>query len=372
MFAKGFTPDHGGIESYSESVAVAWAELGFHVTVITQFDGAVGAEQRQQVTVINVGPGSQIQVFWRMWKAARRFRKSIRPNLVHATTWRVAIPALLVFRDAPTAITIHGREVTEMRGWLSWLMKRVVARTERVLVISRSTLEQCLAMLPGLGEKAIVSWNGLSHVAEAERQPKVWNKSPGQSCRLYSLCRLVPRKNIAGALEALAFVRANGVEAWEYCVGGDGEERGKLEALATKLGIGDKVHFLGKVAEKDIGRLYREADLFIHPQTAGPDGRDIEGFGLSIVDAMSFGTPVLAGRDGAPGEYLIDGETAYLVDGNDVRGLATRLQNLIGRFDELRKTGSRGRLWALRTLTWKEHVQRLWTDMTDDHRIGRM
>lgn len=244
-------------------------------------------------------------------------------------------------------------------------MRRVFERIDVALVISQSTLEQCLPLLPFLGDKAVVSWNGLSYIEEAERHEKDWGESDHRLCRLYSLCRLVSRKNISGVLRALGILRAKAVENWEYFVAGDGEERTRLEALTEELGLVDKVHFLGRVANAEIGPLYRKADLFLHPQTAGPDGRDIEGFGLVIVDAMAFGTPVLAGRDGAPREYIRDGETAYLVDGNDIPALAEKLESLIGDMDELRRVGRRGREWALETLTWKAHVERLWATMSE-------
>jgi glycosyltransferase involved in cell wall biosynthesis len=253
-----------------------------------------------------------------------------------------------------------------MGGWQRWLMAGVFDRIEKALVISKSSLDQCLPMLPSLDEKSVISWNGLDYGEEAQRQGKVWGEGSARPCRLFSLCRLVPRKNISGALRALANVRAKGVEDWEYFVGGDGEERASLQALAEELGLDDKVRFLGRVSEADIASLYRRADLFLHPQTAGPDGRDIEGFGLAIVDAMAFGTPVLAGRDGAPSEYIQNGKTAFLVDGNNIPAMATMLESLIGNMDELRTVGQRGREWALHTLTWKEHVKRLWTAMSPE------
>jgi phosphatidylinositol alpha-1,6-mannosyltransferase len=243
-----------------------------------------------------------------------------------------------------------------MTGAYGWLIRRVFNRIDAALVISKSTLDQCLSLLPSLRGKSVVSWNGLSCISEAQRQPKKWDANPEHQFRLYSMCRLVSRKNIAGALRALAIVRARKKEKWEYIVGGDGDDRAQLEALSYSLGLADKVRFLGRIDDADVWNLYRQADLFLHPQTAGRDGRDIEGFGLVIVDAMAFGVPVLAGRDGAPSEYIRDGETAYLVDGNDIPALSAKLESLIGNTEELQRVGSAGRLWALRTLTWEQHI----------------
>jgi phosphatidylinositol alpha-1,6-mannosyltransferase len=368
LFVKAIAPDPGGVEAYSDSVAQAWAELGFRVTVITQFNGPVGTEMRGPVTVINVGPGSQLAVFWRMLRASAKLKKEITASLIHSTTWRVAIPALLVFRNTPIAVTVHGREVTEMTGITKWLMRRVFASIDAALVISKSTLDQCMPMLPDLRHLSVISWNGLTYLDEARQHAKVWRGDSDRPLRLYSLCRLVPRKNIDGVLRALASLRSKGVENWEYKVAGNGADRASLEALTRELGLADKVRFLGRVGSDEIGPLYREADLFLHPQTAGPDGRDIEGFGLVIVDAMAFGIPVIAGIDGAPREYIRDGETAYLVDGNDIPAMATLLERLIENPGELRDVGQAGREWALQTLTWREHVERLWNAMGSSER----
>lgn len=359
VLAKGFTPDPGGVEAYSDSVSQAWAALGYGVDVITQFHEEVGTEVRGSVRVKNVGPGTQVGVFWRMLTAALRQRRISKPALIHATTWRVAIPALIAFPGQRIAVTIHGREVTEMSGFLRLLMKWVLSRTDRALVISKSTLSQCLPMLPNLEAKSVISWNGLSYLEEAKSSAKVWGGEHQARFQFYSLCRLVPRKNIAGALRALARVYEEGYTDWVYRIAGAGEDRAALEKLATDLGLQEKVEFLGRIPQRDIGMRYRDADVFLHPQTAGPDGRDIEGFGLVIVDAMAFGVPVIAGRDGAPPEYIEHGSNGYLVDGSDIRSMADLFVHVMNNRDELRAVGEQGREWALATLTWTDHVKRL-------------
>jgi phosphatidyl-myo-inositol dimannoside synthase len=365
LFAKAITPNPGGIETYSNHVALAWAESGFRVTVISQFHGDVGTSRRGKVTVINVGPGSQLLVFLRMWQAALRLRADFIPQLIHATTWRVAVPALLVYGSVPIAVTIHGREVTQMKGWKSWLMRRVFARVNKPIVVSKTTFTQCFPLVPSLEKKAVISWNGISYMEEAKANGKRWAENPQRFCRLYTLCRLAPRKNIAGALRALSLLRFRGVENWDYFIAGDGEDKSVLENLTRELNLADKVRFLGRVNDADIPDLYRAADVFVHPQTAGSDGRDIEGFGIVLADAMSFGVPVVAGREGAPREFIRDGETGFLVDGHDILSLSSVLERLITNQAERRRVGENSRVWALSNLSWRNHVLRIVDTMQD-------
>jgi len=365
LIAKAITPEIGGIETYSNHVATAWAESGFRVTVITQFHGKAGISKRGKVTIINVGPGSQLLIFLRMLKAALQLRSVFSPKVIHATTWRVAIPALLVFWSSAIVVTIHGREVTRVRGWKIWLMRCVFARAARSVVVSKTTLNHCLPLLPLIEKKAVISWNGISNIGEAKANKKCWAKKCHLPCRLYSLCRLVPRKNISGALRALALLRSRGVEGWEYYIAGDGEEGPALRMLTTELNLADKVHFLGRVKDSDIPDLYRAADVFVHPQTAGSFGSDIEGFGIVLVDAMSYGVPVVAGCDGGPREFICDGETGFLVDGNDIESISNVLERLITRPAECRRVGEKSRVWALETLDWKNHVKRILDSIND-------
>ena len=141
IFAKGITPDPGGIETYSEQISQAYANSGFGVTVISCFRGERGASERGAVKIVNVGVGRQGMVALRMVNAAMRYRRqAFRPMLIHATTWRAAVPALVAFPRWPLAITVHGREVTEMSRWMGTLMRFVFRRATRALVISHTTL----------------------------------------------------------------------------------------------------------------------------------------------------------------------------------------------------------------------------------------
>jgi phosphatidyl-myo-inositol dimannoside synthase len=362
IFAKAIVPEVGGIEVYSNSVAFAWAELGFQVTVITQYEGKIGIEERGPVKVINVGPGSQAAVFVRMIKAAWGLHRKFLPVLVHATTWRVAIPALLIFHKIPVVVTVHGREVTQMKGLMLWLMRMIFKLIDGSVVISKTTLENSSQLIPLLKKKAVIAWNGLSYRTEAKEKGKnYFNDVAGvnKPCRLFSLCRLVPRKNIAIVLKALSLVRLKGIENWEYLIAGSGEEERRLQDLTKHFSLEDKVHFLGQVPDNGIAELYREADIFVHPQISGHDGRNIEGFGLVIVDAMSFGLPVIAGRDGAPAEYIMQNQNGFIVDGHSVEQLSAILCQLITDPILRRRIGENARTWALETLTWENHVKRL-------------
>jgi len=97
-------------------------------------------------------------------------------------------------------------------------------------------------------------------------------------------------------------------EGWRLAVAGAGSQRAELAALATQLGVGDATDFLG--FRTDLPELLSRAGLFLAPCP-------IEGFGLSVVEAMAAGTPVVAAREGAHAETVGSARGAVLFPATD-------------------------------------------------------
>lgn len=119
---------------------------------------------------------------------------------------------------------------------------------------------------------------------------------------------LEDRKNIPFLFEAFAAAKIPGVEL--RLAGGRENEQSELQALATELGISDRVRFLGFVADHELAALYQRALAFVYPSK-------YEGFGLQLVEAMSLGTPVLAARATCLPEILGDGGDTFSLDNVD-------------------------------------------------------
>lgn len=374
IFAKAITPELGGIETYSERIAHAYSCLGLGVTVISCFRGDHGASRRGSVELINVGTGRQWLVAIQMTAAAMRYRRRpLRPTLIHATTWRVALPALIAFPRVPLIVTIHGREVTEMSRWLGVMMRFVFRKATKALVISDTSLAAAARRVPGLQRKSIVSWNGITASSDDAYRQASQRRSANRVCRVLTICRLVPRKNVEAVLRALATLSEEGCCNWEYSVAGEGPEYERLAALRDRCGLSDKVCLHGRVSDLDIMELYGCSNIFAHPQVSDRKGRDIEGFGLAIADAMAWGLPVIVGKEGAPKEYVSHGVTGFVVDGANVTELATTLKRLIQNQDECSAVGRAARAWAIDNLSWTRHVRRVLEDpdLTDVARPGR-
>ncbi|MER5455138.1 glycosyltransferase family 4 protein [Micromonospora sp. NPDC002389] len=113
---------------------------------------------------------------------------------------------------------------------------------------------------------------------------------------------LIPRKGVTWLLEAFAVCHADDPRLTLSLVG-DGELSATLQARAAELGIADAVTFAGAVSPDEALRLMREHDLLVHPSR-------METFGMTVVEALAAGMPVLVTRCGGPEETLAGIEDA--------------------------------------------------------------
>jgi phosphatidylinositol alpha-1,6-mannosyltransferase len=135
-------------------------------------------------------------------------------------------------------------------------------------------------------------------------------------------------------LEAWPAVRSR-VPAAELWIVGDGDDRERLAAKAREAGVGDAVRFLGRVADRDLGDLYRRAALLAMPSRQ-------EGFGLVYAEALWHGLPCVGSSADAAAEVIDAGETGLLVPYGDAPALGDAVASLLADPERRRRMGEAG------------------------------
>jgi glycosyltransferase involved in cell wall biosynthesis len=137
-----------------------------------------------------------------------------------------------------------------------------------------------------------------------------------------------------------------------FVIAGDGDDRTRLEELARKHGLSDRVIFKGGVSDKELVELYKSCDVFLMPSSQ-------EGFGIVFLEAMAFKKPVIGGNHGGTPEVILDNETGFLVEHGDVGALADRISILLGNPELCKRMGEAGRRRLEENYTFGPLRQRL-------------
>ena len=347
-------PEGGGSELYVEQVAAGLVARGHRVTLFcADHEQAPRDEQRDGYRIVR--RGSRGTVYLRA--ALRGLRRGHgAPDVVVDVQNGLPFLARLWARS-PVVVLVHhvhreqwgvvfGRVVATI-GW--FIESRIAPRVQRgchYVAVSQVTRQELVEL--GVQRSAVT----LVHNGTTRPVPVDGGRTPYPS--LCVLGRLVPHKRVELALGALARL-APEHPGLRLSVVGHGWWDAKLREEAERLGVVDRVDFLGHVDERRKAEVLAQSWLLVVPSLK-------EGWGLVVVEAASHGTPAVA-YTGAGGlaESIVDGVTGALVDGSEdpdpVLPLARTLDGLLRDADERARLGRAAEQHA-RRFTWEHAVDR--------------
>ena len=150
--------------------------------------------------------------------------------------------------------------------------------------------------------------------------------------------RLVPQKNVNMLIRAYASLDPVIRKKHQLKIIGEGSEKPKLEALAKSLGA--KVNFAGKIERhEDVIREVKAASLFVLPSRR-------ESFGITIMESMLSGVPVISTATEGPMDHIINGETGFLVGVDDTKELAKSMEGVLTNKNLYNRLSKNGRVYA--------------------------
>jgi teichuronic acid biosynthesis glycosyltransferase TuaC len=294
-------------------------------------------------------PRERAYARWGAWAAPplalalRRLARSFPFELVHAHNAVPAADAVVRARvRTPLVVSVHGGDVlyTAGRGEDgAQAVARGLGAAALVLANSHGIAE--LARAHGAGETRVVH---LGTELPSAQRPAGGGREAAPT--LVTVAHLVARKRHADVLRALAVLGARH-PTLRYAVIGDGPERIPLEGLAVRLGVAERVDFLGQLPPREAVERARRCTLFVMPSTE-------EAFGVAYVEAMAAGVPAIGCR-GEPGpeEIAAAGDGFLLVPPGDIERLSQRIDELLSDPRRLREAGQRARATVAANFTWE-------------------
>jgi glycosyltransferase involved in cell wall biosynthesis len=234
-----------------------------------------------------------------------------------------------VWRLPPSVVTIHDlgyRHFPQAHPWrqrlyLDWSTQWSALAATKLIAVSGATATDLRRFYATPQHKITVIPEATSPFPGPVATPAAVLARYGLS-RPYLLYvgTLQPRKNLERLVRAYAKLQAAGsLPADLVLAGGQGWLSPPLAELAASLGVGDRVHLLGYVADAELPALYSGALGFCFPSL-------FEGFGLPVLEAQQWGVPVMSANNSALPE--IAGDAALLVDPTDIDAIAEAMLRL--------------------------------------------
>lgn len=372
--------DSGGQNIYVAQVAAHLAAAGHAVDVFTRRDRAdlpAVAEVRPGMRVVHVpaGPPSFIrkeELLPCMGPFTDCLIRALRErhyDLMHANFWMSALAAADVKRvlSVPYVITFHAlgrvrrRHQQEADGFPACreaIEERVIREADRVVAECPQDRDDLLTLYGADPAKIVTIPCGFD--------PREFWPVPKAAARrvlglrqaeriILQLGRLVPRKGIDNVIRALGVLRADhDLRATLLIVGGESEdadpaktpEIGRLRAVAHEAQAADQVVFTGRVDRPRLKLYYSAADVFVTTPWYEP-------FGITPLEAMACGTPVIGANVGGIKYTVRDGTTGFLVPPRDPEALADRLARCYREPELLQRFRRAGLRRVTRRFTWR-------------------
>jgi phosphatidylinositol alpha-1,6-mannosyltransferase len=294
------------------------------------------------------------------WKAFRSLRKLIRSAQIDAIHAGRNLPEGLLARALkswcriPYVCYVHGEEVNTAgtSRELTWLTRRVLAGAEFLIANSKNTAQLLQQEWNQPQEKVRVLHPGVDteRFIPAVADPVVRGRLGwGDRTVVLTVGRLQLRKGQDQMIRALPAIR-KAIPDVLYSIVGDGPEGDLLRRLAAQAGVDDCVQFLDEMADEQLVSCYQQCDLFALPNRQVD--KDIEGFGMVLLEAQACGKAVLAGTSGGTGETMRVPQTGRLVCCDTAETLAAQVVEMLSDRAELARMGNAARQWVVDHFDW--------------------
>ncbi len=320
IITRNFPPDIGGIQSLMEGLSKGLIRYGSVKVFADEYSNSESYDRNSNLDITRI---KGFKIFKKFRKAflVNEYLKKNNIEGIFFDHWKSLEHIKLEYlRKFPNFCLVHSKEINHPIGsYINSRMNKTFKKAKYIIANSKYT--QNLAIDMGLEATKIHVINpGTNYPIKIEKEKTIKAKEifGNNFPKIITIARLDRRKNHQNILMTIKNLIPVYPNIKYVCVG-DGDEKDNLEKLRVQLGLEQYVFFLPRVNENLKIALLNEANLFLMPSIIYK--KSVEGFGISFIEAGSYGKGSIGGIAGGEADAIEDGRTGYLCDGNNLNSI---------------------------------------------------
>jgi phosphoheptose isomerase len=375
--------DSGGQNVYIAQVAENLARQGYQVDIFTRRDNKTFPDVYEwkagiRIIYVPAGPAKFVRkedllnymgVFTKYM--INFIRRSEKPyDLIHANFWMSGLVAadIKAALGIPFVITFHalGEVRRRFQGEDDRSPRKRIEIERRVVREADAIVAECPQDKYDLIQYYDADPGKISEIPCGFDPKELWPVDKREARRkigvpenawvVLQLGRMVPRKGVDTAIQGFArMAKEQNINARMVIVGGESRkpnlainpEIGRLQKIAEEEGVLDRVIFSGQRQRKELKDYFSAADVFISTPWYEP-------FGITPIESMACGTPVIGSNVGGIKYTVVDGQTGYLVPPNDPQAIARKLTELYCNPEKLSRFSQQALKRVNELFTWEK------------------
>lgn len=174
---------------------------------------------------------------------------------------------------------------------------------------------------------------------------------------IISIGRLSPEKGFLDLIDVYELVSSSNPD-WHLFIAGDGQEREKIEKRIQEKNLQEKVSLLGFQKQEKLNELFLQSSIYVMTSIH-------ESFGLVLIEAESYGLPILAFDTAeGPKEIIENGKNGFLISNRNIKEMSEKIQELINNANLRKRMGEHSREESQKYRM--ENVEKIWFDFIDN------
>jgi len=342
IFTHEYPPFSGGVATFTYEYASHLSKLGINVVVLAPLysNSDKDFDKLQNFKTIRMNLGKQRGKYINHLVDICYFLYVLyanRINKVFLTDYftQRSIALFNLFRITKFVVAVHGTEMLDNLDtpFKRLLFRKIYVKCDFIICISNYTKNLLINHnFKCLNRNIRVVYNGINFIKYSRPRNEIAISDIKNRYKLYgkkvliSLCRLTNRKgidNVIRAMQVLKIERSDIV----YLICGVGEAEKYLMSLAKELRVEDMVIFVGYIPEISKIDYLDVADIYV--MLSKKIKNDVEGFGISFLEAAARKIPIVGYKFGGVEEAVIDGKTGILLDSLETNAISDAIDRIL-------------------------------------------